>query len=112
MAPTRITPHREGTTRAVYSLDGAFVYTTGEDSVVRRFKLGSSDEPLALDAMHLDSATGIAVSNAKLVTCSEDATVSIFDVKGTTPDTLCRCSLPVRDVAFSPDGSWVAVASE
>ena len=25
---------------------------------------------------------------------------------------LVRCSLPVRDLALSPDGKWVAVASE
>lgn len=25
---------------------------------------------------------------------------------------LVRCSLPVRDLALSPDGQWVAVASE
>lgn len=27
-------------------------------------------------------------------------------------DILVRTSLPVRDVALSPDGAWVAVASE
>lgn len=25
---------------------------------------------------------------------------------------LVRCTLPTRDIALSPDGSWVAVASE
>ena len=79
---------------------------------MRRFKLGSPDEPVVLDALHDDASSGIATSNDKLVTCSEDATVSIFDIKGTVADKLCRCSLPIREVAFSPDGAWVAIASE
>ena len=25
---------------------------------------------------------------------------------------LVRCTLPIRDIALSPDGRWVAIASE
>lgn len=110
--PAKLVPHRQGPTRAVYSKDGQFLYTTGSDCVVRRFKLGSSDEPLTLEPYHEDNVTGLICSNEKIVTCSEDASVSIFDIEAGESEKLCRSTLPVRDIAFSPDGQWVAVASE
>lgn len=105
-------PHRQGLTRAAYSKDGQYIFTTGSDCVVRRFRLGSDEEPLALDPLHDDAVTGIIVSNEKVVTCSEDASVAMFDIEGGESQKICRTTLPIREVAFSPDGQWVAVASE
>ena len=109
---SKVVPHRPGPTRAAYSKDGQYLFTSGSDCVVRRFKLGLNDEPLTLDPYHEDNVTGLVVSNEKIVTCSEDATVAIFDIKGGESDKLCRTTLPIRDVAFSPDGDWIAVASD
>lgn len=109
---SKLVPHRQGTTRAAYSKDGQFIFTTGADCVVRRFKLGSNEEPLALDPLHEDAVTGIVVSNEKIVTCSEDASVALFDIKGGESQKICRTTLPIREIAFSPDGQWVAIASE
>lgn len=108
----RIAPHRQGRTRACYSLDGHYIFTTGADGAIRRFQLGSTDEPLALDPLHDDVVTGIACSNDKLVTCSEDATVSIFDVLGQDSEKLCRTTLPIREIAFDAYGEKLAIASD
>lgn len=108
----KLVPHRPGVTRAAYSIDGQFIYTTGADCVVRRFKLNSKEEPLLLDPLHEDGVTSIAVSDRNIVTCSEDASVAIFDVTGGESSKICRSTLPIREVALSPDGQWVAVASE
>jgi chromosome transmission fidelity protein 4 len=44
---------------------------------------------------------------------SEDGTVSKYSFEtNTLEEVLTRCSLPIRDVALSPDGNWVAVASD
>lgn len=39
--------------------------------------------------------------------------MSVYELAGCSFDKLLtRCTLPVRDVAVSPDGQWVAIASE
>lgn len=44
---------------------------------------------------------------------AEDGTVWQYDIQsGKMDKLLVRCALPVRDVAISKDGEWVAVASE
>lgn len=44
---------------------------------------------------------------------SEDGNVWQYDaVTGKSGPILTRCALPIRDLALSRDGEWVAVASE
>lgn len=44
---------------------------------------------------------------------AEDGTVWQYNLQGGKMEKLLvRCALPVRDVAISSDGEWVAVASE
>lgn len=44
---------------------------------------------------------------------SEDGTVWQYEIEtGKMEKLLVRCALPVRDIAVSHDGEWVAVASE
>ncbi|BFZ58568.1 DNA polymerase alpha accessory factor Mcl1 [Savitreella phatthalungensis] len=110
---SRVSPHRPGRTRACYSRDGQYVFTTGSDRVVRRFHLASTDEPLAIDPLHDDAVSSIACTNDRLATCSEDGSVSLFDeVLGQESSKLCRTTLPMRHIAFSPDGSLLAIASD
>jgi chromosome transmission fidelity protein 4 len=43
----------------------------------------------------------------------QDAKVTLYDFpSGKMLKTLVHFTLPIRHVAFSPDGQWVAVASE
>lgn len=51
--------------------------------------------------------------NDFFVAGSEDGTVCVYSLRTNLLDKLLvRCTLPVRDVALSPDGDWAAVASE
>ena len=44
---------------------------------------------------------------------AEDGTVTKYSLHTNKPDgILTRCTLPIRDIAISPDGQWAAVASE
>jgi chromosome transmission fidelity protein 4 len=44
---------------------------------------------------------------------AEDGTVWRYDIEsGKMEKLLVRCALPVRDLAISHDGEWIAVASE
>lgn len=44
---------------------------------------------------------------------AEDGTVWRYDIEsGKMEKLLVRCALPVRDLAVSRDGEWIAVASE
>jgi chromosome transmission fidelity protein 4 len=51
--------------------------------------------------------------NDFFITGSEDGTVSKYSLESNRfEEILVRSTLPVRDVALSPDGNWIAVASE
>jgi chromosome transmission fidelity protein 4 len=51
--------------------------------------------------------------NDKIISCSEDCSVSLISaVTNATEKLLLRTNLPARDVALSPDGAWVAVVSD
>lgn len=51
--------------------------------------------------------------NGFFIAGSEDGTVSKYSLDSNKlEEILVRTSLPVRDLALSPDDNWVAVASE
>jgi chromosome transmission fidelity protein 4 len=51
--------------------------------------------------------------NDFFVTGSEDGAVCKYSLDTNSMERiLTRCTLPIRDLAISPDGSWVAIASE
>ena len=53
------------------------------------------------------------MQNGFFITGSEDGTVSKYSLDdGKFEEILVRSTLPVRDVAISPNGNWIAVASE
>lgn len=55
----------------------------------------------------------MATQNGFFITGSEDGTVSKYSLEnGKFEEILVRTTLPVRDVALSPNGNWIAVASE
>ena len=55
----------------------------------------------------------ILEQNDFFLTGSEDGTVCMYSLDTFTYEKmLTRCTLPIRDIALSPDGQWAAVASE
>lgn len=53
------------------------------------------------------------LQNQSFIMGAEDGTVWQYEIAtGKMDKLLVRCALPVRDIAVSKDGEWVAVASE
>ena len=51
--------------------------------------------------------------NNFFLTGAEDGTVSMYSLETNELESMpVRCTLPIRDIALSPDGRWAAVASE
>lgn len=60
-----------------------------------------------------DDTYAIAAGNDYAILGCEDGTVCEYDVpSGDLKQMLVRSTLPIRDIALSPDEKWVAVSSE
>ncbi|RDW83072.1 hypothetical protein BP5796_04563 [Coleophoma crateriformis] len=104
--------HTSGPTHLSYTPDGTKLVTVGSNNLARVYKTGSDGEPTNIDDCQEDNLA-VASTDTFFVTGSEDGAVSkyLFDTMS-FDKFLMRCSLPVRDVAISPDGKWCAVASD
>lgn len=103
--------HTPGPTFLSYTPNGRKLITVGLDNPIRVFSSGSDAEPVNIDDC-MDSNTAIVATNTFFVSGSEDGTVYKYSLETNSQDTLLtRCSA-VRDLALSPDGNWVAVASD
>lgn len=104
--------HTKGTTRCAYTPDGTRLVTVGSNNTIRLYKTGSDGEPTNIDECPEQNAA-VAASSEFFVVGSEDGTVSLYSLATASFERfLLRCSLPIRDVALSPDGKWCAVASD
>ena len=55
----------------------------------------------------------LANQNEILLCGAEDGTVCMYSLEtGQYDKILTRSTLPIRDIAISPDGKWAAIASE
>ena len=107
-------PHAQGRTRLAYSHDGRFLVTAGEDQLIRKFAVDEESKEPDTFEVHTEPVVAVAASRNAFASASEDCTVNLFnmDTSDDSARLLTRCTLPVRDIAFSPDGEWLAVASE
>ncbi|KAI9749988.1 MAG: hypothetical protein M4579_006650 [Chaenotheca gracillima] len=104
--------HTPGPTYLAYTPDGTRLISVGPNPVVRVYKTGDDGEPVTVDDCQ-ENNLGIAASNEFFVTGSEDGMVGLYSLATHQFEKmLVRSSLPIRDVALSPDGLWVAVASD
>lgn len=111
--------HTEGTTRCAYTPDGSRLVTVGSNNTIRVYRTGHDGEPANVDECP-EQNTCVAAADDFFVVGAEDGTVSLYTARPgsqTPPEFdrfLVRCSLPVRDVALSPNdgGAWCAVASD
>ncbi|PWW74830.1 WD40 repeat-like protein [Tuber magnatum] len=111
----RIVPryaHTAGRTSLAYSWDGKYLITVGSNEVIRKFTVASEDEPVTIDDA-LGRNVAVVASDESFIACSESGTISLFSMAtDTLKQLLVRCTLSSRDIALSPDGDWVAVASD
>jgi len=107
-------PHAQGLTKLAYSQDGKYLITAGADQLIRKFTVDEESKEPETFEQHTDPVTAIAAARNVFASASEDCTVSLFRMQNSEENVrmLTRCTLPVRDVAFSPDGDWLGVASE
>ncbi|KAF2420021.1 WD40 repeat-like protein [Tothia fuscella] len=104
--------HTPGPTFLSYTPDGTKLVTVGLNNSIRVFHTGSDAEPTTIDNCQ-DNNTAVAAANDFFVIGCEDGTVCKYSLESNTFEgILTRCTLPIRDVALSPDGQWVAVASD
>ncbi|KAL4875547.1 WD40-repeat-containing domain protein [Aspergillus karnatakaensis] len=104
--------HTPGTTVLTYTPDGRYIVTGGSNSAIRIYTVGQDGEPKTIEE-GADGQLGIGATNDYFFMGAEDGTVWQFEVQsGRMEKLLVRCALPVRDIAVSKDGEWVAVASD
>jgi chromosome transmission fidelity protein 4 len=104
--------HTQGTTRCAYTPDGTRLVTVGSNNTIRIYKTGFDGEPANIDDCQEQNLCADA-TNDFFVVGSEDGTVSFYSLASASFEKfLARTTLPVRDVALSPDSKWCAVASD
>ncbi|KAK0747659.1 WD40-repeat-containing domain protein [Apiosordaria backusii] len=104
--------HTSGTTKCAYTPDGTKLVTVGSNNTIRVYKTGSDGEPDNVDDCQ-EQNVAVSTSNKFFVAGSEDGTLAYYSLETNMFDRLLtRTSLPVRDVALSPDDKWCAVASD
>lgn len=104
--------HTQGVTRCAYTPNGTKLVTVGSNNTIRLYKTGFDGEPTNIDDCQ-EQNTCLAARDDYFIVGSEDGTVSLYSIPDATFDKfLLRSSLPIRDVAVSPDAKWCAVASD
>ncbi|KAI1408173.1 WD40 repeat-like protein [Hypoxylon sp. FL1857] len=104
--------HTQGSTHCAYTPDGSRLVTVGSNNTIRLYKTGFDGEPVNIDDCQEQNVC-VDASDEFFVVGSEDGTVSLYSIPDAAFDKfLLRCSLPIRDVALSPDSKWCAVASD
>ncbi|KAE8551998.1 hypothetical protein EYB25_005889 [Talaromyces marneffei] len=112
MRPRGRPAHTPGTTVLTYTPNGRHVITAGSNSAIRIYTVGDEGEPRTIDE-GVEAHFGITATNDCFIIGAEDGTVWRYDLEsGKMDKLLVRCALPVRDLAISSDGQWVAVASD
>jgi chromosome transmission fidelity protein 4 len=86
--------------------------TVGSNGLLRIFQHNSDDEPPVIDVL-TDNHLAVAATNDFFLVGAEDGSVTKYSLlTNSMQEILVRSTLPVRDIALSSDGQWVAVASE
>lgn len=107
-------PHEPGPTRLSYSSNGQYLLTTGTNGLLRRFAVGTEDEP---DTLELPG-NGLTVScnDSRIIVGCEDGNAYLWDMgfrEGTeSSGILVRATQPIRNVSISHDGKWVSICGD
>ncbi|KAF2207578.1 hypothetical protein CERZMDRAFT_115090 [Cercospora zeae-maydis SCOH1-5] len=113
MAARRGRPaHAPGPTFFSYTPNGKQLITAGLNGAVRIFDHGSDDEPAIIDVT-TENHLAVVASNDFVIIGAETGEVTKYNlITKRLDEVLVRCTAPVRDLALSSDGQWVAVASD
>lgn len=104
--------HTPGTTVLTYTPNGRKIITGGSNSAIRIYTVGLDGEPMTVDES-VDGHLTVGATDASFFLGAEDGTVWQYNTESGKMDRLLvRCALPVRDIAVSKTGEWVAVASD
>lgn len=104
--------HLQGSTRCAYNPDGSKLVTVGSNNTIRVYKTGFDGEPTNIDDCQ-EQNFSVVVAEQFFLVGSEDGTVSLYSLETNTFERfITRCTLPIRDLALSPDGKLCAVASD
>lgn len=86
--------------------------TVGSNNTIRLYKTGFDGEPTNIDDCQ-EQNISVVTNDQVFIVGSEDGTVSLYSLEANVFERfLTRCSLPIRDIALSPDGTLCAVASD
>ena len=101
-----------GPTFLQYSPDGKRLLVAGCGDYARSFNTGDEGEPDMIPETSLD-ILAVACGNDYAILGSEDGTVCQYELPdGKLDKLLVRCTLPIRDIALSPDEKYIAVCSD
>ena len=86
--------------------------TAGSNNVIRVYATDSDGEPTNIDDCQ-ENNIAVAASNEIFIVGSENGSVAVYSLETYHYESLLtRCTLPIRDIALTPDGMWAAVASD
>ncbi|KAI1622100.1 chromosome transmission fidelity protein 4 [Exophiala viscosa] len=101
-----------GPTYLQYSPDGQRLVVAGVGNFARSFRTGDNGEPDLLPETHEETLAAASGNDYVILGC-EDGTVCEYAVpSGDLKQILVRTTLPIRDIALSPDQNWIAVCSD
>ncbi|KAK5938200.1 DNA polymerase alpha accessory factor Mcl1 [Knufia obscura] len=104
-----------GKTFLEFSPDGQRMLVAGCANYARSFRTNDDGEPDMIDHVH-DDTLAVVCGNDYAILGAEDGTVCEYFVaegnQNNLKEVLVRFTLPVRDVAVSPDEEWIAASSD